>query len=294
MALFEASRDWPYSVAWLDCLARGAKLGRALLTRGAFMAHDELPSQWASDPLRLPPGGQLRVPVDAPSVLLNRVSVGLFNALYYHRGRARTGTRPGHFAPFFFPLDRLAAWNRLYGQKGFVQYQCVLPKAESASGLAALLTRLTASGQGSFLAVLKLFGPGGEGLMSFPMQGYTLALDLPLRPDTPALLAALDGYYPPTRRARLPCQGCLLHTGAGARGLSRSGGLCGGPGRGCRGRAAIRFRALTPARAMISSPPLTLIVSVRIVSQFHVALSPLQRVMRRGTHPGLRPPLQDV
>ena len=131
-------------MAWLDCLARGAKLGRALLTRGAFMAHDELPSPWASDPLRLPPGGQLRVPVDAPSVLLNRVSVGLFNALYYRRGRARTGTRPGHFAPFFFPLDRLAAWNRLYGRKGFVQYQCVLPKAESASGLAALLTRLTA------------------------------------------------------------------------------------------------------------------------------------------------------
>lgn len=193
MALFEASRDWPYSVAWIDCLARGAKLGRALLTRGTFMAHDELPSPWTSDPLPPPPGGQLRVPVDAPSVLLNRVSVGLFNALYYRRGRARTGTRPVHFAPFFFPLDRLAAWNRLYGRKGFVQYQCVLPKAESASGLAALLTRLTASGQGSFLAVLKLFGPGGEGLMSFPMQGYTLALDLPFRPDTPALLAALDG-----------------------------------------------------------------------------------------------------
>ncbi len=194
MALFEASRDWPYSVAWIDCLARGAGLGRAVVTRGAFIERGALPPHLASNPLRPAPAGKLRVPADVPSALLNRVSIGLFNALFYRRGRgrARSGARPVHFDRFFFPLDRIEAWNRLYGRRGFVQYQCVLPKGESVAGVAALLERAAASGQGSFLAVLKLFGPAGEGLMSFPMEGYTLALDFPLRTGTRALLDGLD------------------------------------------------------------------------------------------------------
>ena len=192
MALCEASRDWPYSVAWIDCLARGAKLGRALLARGAFLERGALPPQLAADRLRLPPASRLAVPIDAPSVLLNGGVIGLFNGLYYRRGRARSGARVVHCAPFFFPLDRIAAWNRLYGRRGFVQYQCVLPKDESPAGVAALLERSAAAGQGSFLAVLKLFGPAGDGLLSFPMEGYTLALDFPLRRGTPALLDALD------------------------------------------------------------------------------------------------------
>ena len=191
-ALFEESRDWPYSAAWVDCLARGAKLGRALLIRGEFMERGALPPRLASDPLRLPPAGKLTVPVDAPSVLLNRASISLFNELYYRRGRAQAKARPVHFDSFFFPLDRIEAWNRLYGRKGFVQYQCVLPKAESPTGIAALLERVTAAGQGSFLAVLKLFGPAGDGLMSFPLEGYTLALDFPMRRGTRALLDELD------------------------------------------------------------------------------------------------------
>ena len=194
MALFEASRDWPHSVAWIDCLARGAGLGRGLMTRGAFMERGALPPRLESNPLCLAPAGKLRVPVDVPSTLLNRVSIGLFNELCYRlgRGRARAEARPVHFDRFFFPLDRIEAWNRLYGRPGFVQYQCVLPKGESAAGLAALLERVAASGQGSFLGVLKLFGPTGEGLMSFPMEGYTLALDFPVRSGTAALLDGLD------------------------------------------------------------------------------------------------------
>ena len=194
MALFEESRDWPYSVAWIDCLARGARLGRAVMTRGAFMGRGALPPRLASDPLRLAPAGNLRVPADAPSALLNRVSIGLFNELHYRRGRgrARAGARPVRFDRFFFPLDRIEAWNRLYGRRGFVQYQCVLPRGESAAGIAALLERVAAAGQGSFLAVLKLFGPAGEGPMSFPMEGYTLALDFPLRNGTSVLLDGLD------------------------------------------------------------------------------------------------------
>ena len=194
MALFEESRGWPYSVAWLDCLARGRGLGRAVMTRGAFMERGALPPRLASNPLRPSPAGRFRVPADAPSALLNRFSIRLFNELCYRRGRgrARSGARPVPFDRFFFPLDRIEAWNRLYGRRGFVQYQCVLPKGESEAGVATLLERVAASGQGSFLAVLKLFGPAGEGLMSFPMEGYTLALDFPLCRGTRALLDGLD------------------------------------------------------------------------------------------------------
>ena len=193
MALFDESHNWPYSVAWIDCLARGARLGRALVSRSTTMARRSLPERLSSGPLRPAPVSKLTVPVDAPSVLLNRISISIFNELYYRQGRMRTRTRSVHFDPFFFPLDRVKAWNRLYGHQGFVQYQCVLPKDESLTGIAALLQRITTAGQGSFLAVLKLFGRSGEGLMSFPMEGYTLALDFPMRPGTLELLKELDG-----------------------------------------------------------------------------------------------------
>ena len=192
MASFEESRDWASSVAWIDCFASRSRLGRALISRAAPMARASLPAGLASDPLRPAPARRWSVPADAPSVLLNRLSLDLFNRLYYRRGRARSGVRAVHFDPLFFPLDRIEAWNRLYGRRGFVQYQCVLPRAESDAGIRALLERVAAAGLGSFLAVLKLFGPAGDGLMSFPMEGYTLALDFPMRPRTLALLDALD------------------------------------------------------------------------------------------------------
>ena len=192
MSLFEESGDWPFSVAWIDCLARGRKLGRALVTRGEFLERRALPPRRARDPLRPAAEARLAVPVDPPASLLNGVSIGLFNELYYRRGRARGRARPVHFDPFFFPLDGVRAWNRLYGRPGFVQYQCVLPKRESAAGIAALLERAAAARQGSFLAVLKLLGPAGEGPLSFPIEGYTLALDFPLREGTLALLDSFD------------------------------------------------------------------------------------------------------
>ena len=192
MALFEKSADWPYSVAWIDCLARGAKQGRSLLMRGRFMKRGALPPRLAADPLRSVVARQLTVPVDAPSVLLNRHTIRVFNEWYYRRGARLSRPRLVHFDRFFFPLDRLRAWNRLYGRRGFVQYQCVLPKGESRIGTRALLDRISTARHASFLAVLKLFGPAGEGLLSFPMEGYTLTLDFPMHTGTPALLAALD------------------------------------------------------------------------------------------------------
>ena len=192
MTLFETSANWPYSVAWIDCLARGAKQGRSLLMCGKFMEHEALPTRLAPDPLRPVAARQLTVPVDAPAVLLNRLSIRAFNEWYYRRGARLSRPRPVHFDPFFFPLDRVRAWNWLYGRRGFVQYQCVLPKGESPIGIRALLDRISTARHASFLAVLKLFGPAGEGLLSFPMEGYTLTLDFPMHTGTPALLVALD------------------------------------------------------------------------------------------------------
>ena len=192
MILLETSRNWPYSAAWIDCLARGSKQGRSLLMRGRFMERHALLPQLMSDPLRLVIARQFTVPVDAPAMLLNRLTIRVFNELYYRSGATLSRTRPIHFDRFFFPLDRLREWNRLYGRRGFVQHQCVLPKGESSTGIRAILDRISTVGQGSFLAVIKLFGPAGEGLLSFPMEGYTLTLDFPIRTGTPALLITLD------------------------------------------------------------------------------------------------------
>ena len=192
MALFETSAHWQHTVAWLDTLAQGTQRGRSLLTRGDFMPRASLPARLAQEPLRPAPKARLKVPFDAPSALLNRASIRAGNAFLYHGGRLRAGPRATHFDGFFFPLDGIGAWNRLVGRRGFVQYQCVLPKAESAAGIALLLERVAKARQASFLAVLKLLGSDAEGTMSFPMEGYTLTLDFPMRKGVLALMAELD------------------------------------------------------------------------------------------------------
>jgi FAD/FMN-containing dehydrogenase len=189
MSLFEESLDWTYSVAWIDCLARGDSLGRSLLYRGEHARLDELPADLRAAPLYPPAKRKLSVPLDLPSWTLNRYSVGLFNALYY--GKGKPGTALIDYDTFFYPLDAILNWNRIYGGAGFTQYQCVLPKAASPAGLRLLLDRIARSGGGSFLAVLKLFGPQ-DGMMSFPMDGYTLALDFPASAATFNLLNELD------------------------------------------------------------------------------------------------------
>ncbi len=192
LALFAASASWPCRVAWLDWAARGAAFGRALVVRGKPLARAALPERLAGAPLRLRPARRFRVPAAAPPGLLNRVSVAAFNALHFRRGRARAGVRPVPLESFFFPLDGVEEWSRLYGRRGFVQYQCALPKRESAAGLAEIMERVAASRRRPYLAVLKPLGPEGEGLLSFPMEGCTLALDFPARGDAMALLDSLD------------------------------------------------------------------------------------------------------
>lgn len=180
---FDAHAATTYSVAWIDCLARGASLGRSLLMLGEHATDGSLLVQ---APKALP------VPIDMPAGLLNPATVQAFNALYYGRVRQARSTRRIAFEPFFYPLDAIHHWNRLYGKPGFVQYQFVLPRTAGVSGLREVLERIAQSGRGSFLAVLKVFGPANANLMSFPIEGYTLALDFKAEPAVFELLDTLD------------------------------------------------------------------------------------------------------
>jgi decaprenylphospho-beta-D-ribofuranose 2-oxidase len=180
-----------YSVAWIDCLARGARLGRSVLMRGDHAAVDELPARRRGAPLVPPPQALLAAPPWVPGGLLRRATVAAFNEAYFRRAPREERGRLESLRAFFFPLDAVRGWNRLYGPRGFLQYQLAVPfGAEDA--LRRALERLSRGGVASFLAVLKRFGPGSQrGLISFPLAGWTLALDVPAA--APGLGSLLDG-----------------------------------------------------------------------------------------------------
>ena len=174
--LYEEEHLSRYSVAWVDGLARGRSLGRGVLMRGDHVSLAQLPrGKAARGALRETAGPA--VPFDAPPFLLGPVSISAFNALYYAAGRDGTGF--SGFPSFFFPLDALGAWNRLYGRRGFVQYQALLPREAAAEGCRRILEEISRERAASFLAVLKTTGAEGRGLLSFPRPGVTLALDVP-------------------------------------------------------------------------------------------------------------------
>lgn len=180
----EACARSRYTVAWIDTTATGARLGRGLYLEGEH-APGALP------PPSEPAGPRLRVPFDAPGWLLSRPAVRAFNALYW---RQPAGRRRVHYEPFFYPLDALGGWNRLYGRRGFFQYQFVVPREHGAEATREILGRIARSGEASFLGVLKTFGEmPSPGMLSFPMPGVTLALDIPNRgARTRRLFAELD------------------------------------------------------------------------------------------------------
>lgn len=166
----DSAKDWEYSVAWIDCVG-----GRAGDARGVFFRGNHATAVDAAR-LRRPRSFPLTPPVS----LVNGLSLRLFNLLYFHGNRVRAGRVRQHYVPFFFPLDNLLEWNRMYGPRGFYQYQCVVPPATQKDAIHELLRRIAASGTGSLLAVLKTFGDRpAPGLLSFPMPGTTLALDFP-------------------------------------------------------------------------------------------------------------------
>ena len=182
--------QYEYSVAWLDCAARGRNLGRGVGFFGnSVPAHEpELPA----DPLRIPRKRYWNVPGTFPGGLfLNGMSLAAFNT-FYHRTHP-AGEKLVDLFSFFYPLDQVLHWNRLYGRRGFLQYQFVVAGAEAERGLRRILETIAAAGRGSFLAVLKRFGAGlGDGLLSFPRSGYTLALDFPWDPGLEKFLERLD------------------------------------------------------------------------------------------------------
>jgi decaprenylphospho-beta-D-ribofuranose 2-oxidase len=192
LAILEASDEVTYSVAWIDCVAKGTHLGRSLVFLGEHARLHELDQSALIR--RFPPIRQpsITVPFDFPGSTLNHFTAAAFNELYYRMGAHKAGD-PFLVAadPYFFPLDRVGEWNRIYGRRGFVQHQCVLPTETAADALAEMLDRITQRGDASFLAVLKKLGLA-NGLMSFPMGGYTLALDFAVTPSLLNFLEELD------------------------------------------------------------------------------------------------------
>lgn len=203
----ESAEASEHTVAWVDCLAKGKDLGRGIFTRGDWAASGPLEVRGARR--------NAAVPFDAPAMLMNGVMLTAFNDVYLRAQRLGAGKSTVSYDKCFYPLDAVGNWNRLYGGAGFYQYQSVIPPKNERDATRAMLEAIAAAGQGSFLAVLKTFGPlESPGLLSFPMEGATLALDFPNRGrKTLDLLARLDaivaeagGRLYPAKDGRLPAE----------------------------------------------------------------------------------------
>jgi FAD/FMN-containing dehydrogenase len=201
LQLFDQSREsHQYRVAWIDCLAQGASTGRGIFSRANHCANPALPVMHQAK-------SKLSVPFTFPPRVLNKYTVSAFNALYFRKmGKPQNSSR-ADYDTFFYPLDNVHHWNRIYGSRGFMQYQCVLAK-EPRAALLALLERIARSGQASFLSVLKEFGElASPGMLSFPRKGFTLALDFPnLGQSTLDLLNNLDAIVREAEGAIYPAK----------------------------------------------------------------------------------------
>ena len=180
--LFEDNNDATYSVAWIDCLAKGKNLGRSVLMLGEHAEEGGLEID-SKEPVA--------VPFNTPAALLNSMTMKTFNTIYWHKAK----DKPYHALPlmsYFYPLDVIGNWNRMYGKAGFLQFQCVIPKSDGVANMRKLLTEVANSGEGSLLAVLKQFGKANDNLLSFPTEGYTLALDFKLNESTMQTVSRLE------------------------------------------------------------------------------------------------------
>jgi len=189
-AFREYDHAFPYSVATLDVFASGARLGRSVLALGDHARLEELPAALAADPLRVSGPPKLTVPFELPTLALNRLSIRVVNALIQQLQARQSAF--SHYEGFTYPLDMLAHWNRGYGKAGFAQYQFVIPFEDGPRRLREILTTIISSSELPFLNVLKCFGKQGDGLLSFPREGYTFAIDFPIRRHTAELLKRLD------------------------------------------------------------------------------------------------------
>ncbi|HZY81980.1 MAG TPA: FAD-binding oxidoreductase [Cyclobacteriaceae bacterium] len=177
-----------YSVSWIDCVARGKNLGRGVLMLGDHAKADEVK---AGNKLKVHGDPWLNVPFNFPSFTLNNLSISVFNFGVYHKHRLASKDFIVHYEPFFYPLDKIRHWNRAYGSRGLLQYQFVLPFETSKKGLHTIVRKISDAGSASFLSVLKSMGKG-ENMISFPIPGFTLAMDFPAAPSVFPLLEELD------------------------------------------------------------------------------------------------------
>jgi decaprenylphospho-beta-D-ribofuranose 2-oxidase len=192
--LLEAMADddaHTYSVAWIDLVATGRSLGRSVLTRGEHAAPEDLPTRLRADPLAFAPRQPRSAPTLPSGLAVNPLTMRAFNEFWYRRAPRRRRETIESISTFFHPLDAVADWNRLYGRRGLVQYQFVVP-AGAERALAVAVKSIAESGHASFLAVLKRLGSANPSPLSFPIDGWTLALDLPATPSLAALLDRLD------------------------------------------------------------------------------------------------------
>lgn len=185
-ALARGAAAWPMTMGWIDCLSGGSSLGRGILMAGRWAT----PEEAGRTPPR--PPAERSLPFELPSWALNSVTAGAFNSVYYWSHMNHREQRLVAPDPFFYPLDAILNWNRAYGPRGFTQYQCVLPSRAGAVAVRALLVRLTELGCASPLCVIKDCGPEGKGLLSFPMKGTSVAVDIPITPDIQAIVDALN------------------------------------------------------------------------------------------------------
>jgi len=179
---FEDNSNATYSVAWIDCLAKGKSLGRSVLMLGEHAEEGGLEID-IKEPVA--------IPFNTPSALINSLTIKTFNGVYWYNARdKRSQTVP--LMPYFYPLDAIGNWNKLYGKAGFLQFQCVIPKIDGVANMRKLLTEIANCGEGSFLAVLKQFGKANENFLSFPTEGYTLALDFKFSTSIIKILSRLE------------------------------------------------------------------------------------------------------
>lgn len=199
----ERSDRFEYTVSWVDCTTRGSKLGRGIFSGGNWAAAGGLDIHKSGGP---------SLPFDFPSFALNPLTLKAFNSAYYRRQKWKARQRQSHYSGFFYPLDSIRGWNRLYGAKGFYQYQSVIPMDAAQDATKDMLNLVAGSGQGSMLAVLKTFGSKtSPGLLSFPREGVTLALDfknggaktLALMGKLDEIVAAAGGRLYPAKDGRI-------------------------------------------------------------------------------------------
>ncbi len=190
--LFETNESATYSVAWVDCFQKkGKHIGRSIFTIGEHASLEDLSKNKKKDPFKVSKKINFTMPFHLPSWSLNNWTIKIFNSIYYWLNKRKKTNNLIDWDSYFYPLDKILEWNKMYGRKGFAQYQCVIPKENSRNGLLEILETMCETKIGSFLTVLKKFGPE-QGKFSFPLDGYTIAMDFPINNKTLSLMNRLD------------------------------------------------------------------------------------------------------